>query len=177
MYGGVPHNEWLGLKHNNKPSCLLYPYGARDDYDCAETPRGYSFISAATPMQLRNDSGGMDEDEEKSKDVWCPFQSAAIVDAVEPMDSDMSDGQSTGDDMEIEDVNAHETMQVDQFHQQQFQQQKHMQQTAQPINFQQAAIINKRKRGCDALEQNTEMNTYQYQQMPVDNSKRVRVGA
>jgi hypothetical protein len=155
--------NWLSLKHHTEP-VYGFSCGDRDsDWDFADTPsRGYCFASEDTPIQLLNNSGGMDEDDVVVKDVWYPHQSAtAPATQAAQQDSEMSDDQSSADDMDM-DVDI----------QQPVQQQMQYQQT-QPVN----TTVNKRKRGADALEMSAGIATYEYQQMVFDPSKRVRVGA
>jgi hypothetical protein len=164
-------HDWLSLKHHTKPSCVYsFACGERDsDWDFADTPsRGYSFASEDSPVQLLNNSGGMDEDDAVVKDVWYPHQAAT---APVSQDSDMSDDQSSGDDMDM-DMDIQQPIQQQQAQYQQFAQQQQMQQM-QSVN----TTVNKRKRGAETLEMNLGMATYEYQQMAFDSSKRVRVGA
>lgn len=157
--------DWLSLKHHTKPSCIMYSFacGERDsDWDFADTPsRGYSFVSEESPIQLLNNSGGMDEDDVVVKDVWRPYQTTATAPITQAAQQ-MNDDQSSGDDMDMDmDMGFQQPVQ---------QQQMHFQQ---PVN----TTLNKRKRGSEALEMNSGMATYEYQQMAFDSSKRVRVGA
>jgi hypothetical protein len=154
------HDNWLNLKHHTKPSCVYgFACGLRDnDWDFADTPsRGYSFSSEDSPMQLRNNSGGMDEDDVSVKDVWYPHQATREFDA-EKIDSEMSD-----------DHPAAACMAMDVEHQQQHEYFQHN-----PV----APATNKRKRKPDN-EINSGVSTYGCQQMTFDSAapKRARVGA
>lgn len=99
--------SWLSIKHH-VPSRFGHGCGARDpDFDFLD-PVPYTFACEEGPIQLRNNYGGMDEDEVMVKDVWTPFQqmAAAAEEQIEPahaMDSEMSDEPiSSGDDMDID---------------------------------------------------------------------------
>jgi len=163
------HDSWLSLKHRTKPSCVYgFACGDRDsDWDFADTPsRGYSFATEETPIQLLNNSGGMDEDEVPVKNIWCPYQTPASTAPVV-----VEEEMSSSDDMDM-DMDVQQPTQMVQQQQQcvQQQQQFEQQQFAQPT-------VNKRKRGAESLEMNSGMTAYEYQQMSFDGSKRVRVGA
>jgi len=157
------HDNWLNLKHHTKPSCVYgFACGLRDsDWDFADTPsRGYSFSSEDSPIQLRNNSGGMDEDDVSVKDVWYPHQATREFDA-EKIDSEMSDDHS-----------AVACMAMDIEHQPVQQQHEYFQHN--PV----APATNKRKRNSDN-EINSGVSTYGCQQMTFDSAapKRARVGA
>lgn len=99
--------SWLSIKHH-VPNRFSLECGARDpDFDFID-PVPYTFASEEGPIQLRNNYGGMDEDEVKVQDVWTPYQqmAAAAEEQIEPthaMDSEMSDEPvSSGDDMDID---------------------------------------------------------------------------
>jgi len=169
------HDSWLSLKHRTKPSCVYsFACGDRDsDWDFADTPsRGYSFATEDTPIQLLNNSGGMDEDDIPAKNVWYPYQATASAPIV--AEEEMSSGDDMDMDMDTQQPTQmipqqqpqHQYIQQQPQHQQQFEQQ----QFAQPT-------VNKRKRGAESLEMNSGMTAYEYQQMSFDGSKRVRVGA
>jgi hypothetical protein len=171
------NDSWLSLKHRTKPSCVYsFACGERDsDWDFADTPsRGYSFASEDTPIQLLNNSGGMDEDEIVVRDVWYPHQAQEPA-PIAVQDSGMSDDQSSGYDMDM-DMDQPMQQVEHQLQLQQQQQQQFQQLAQQPVNTF-APTINKRKRGAEALEMNSGMATYNYQQIAFDSTKRVRVGA
>lgn len=188
-------HEWLSYKHRTKPSCV-YGLGCGDrdsDWDFADTPsRGYSFASADGPIQLLNNSGGMDDDDDQKsagKDVWYP-QNHQTASVAEEGDDEMRDCQEMDMDMDS-------CVPVD-FPQQQQQQQP--QYFAQPQQVVGATITspvsnihqlnnyssnnynssNKRKRCTEQLDISSGLSTFDYhhrQQMALDSSKRVRVGA
>ena len=155
-------HEWQNVK---KPSVVYgFSCGEHDsDWDFADQPsRGsYAFASAESPIQLRNNSGGMDEDDAPKAEVWYPFQNQNQNQqpqqqqaAVAAADCEMSDDHSSGDDMDVE-------MDVQQ------------EQQIQP-----AAVQGKRKRGAADMENASfEAHAYYQQQQMLENAKRLRVGA
>jgi len=160
-----PHESWLQLKHCTKPRQYGLYCGDRDlDWDFADPimagpDYGYSFASESTPVQLLNNSGGMDEDDEPIKDVWYPDQHRSTEDA----DSDMSDMvSSTSDDMDV-DMDLSDPANPPQ---------------AQP-QLQQPQV-NKKKRNADSMTFEPQQLPFNYtspQQQFVDTTKRIRVGA
>jgi hypothetical protein len=174
--------DWLNLKHRTttKP-CIFGLSGGRDsDWDFADTPsRGYSFVSESTPVQLHNNSGGMDEDDD-IKDVWYPHQTAAHE--TEDVDSEMSSGDDDMDmNMSIETTTiTTTTSNPDDSHPFHHQYQQPQTQTHQHQHHHRSdSSVNKRKRDSDAVELNAGLPNFGLQQpsMAFDNSKRVRIGA
>lgn len=146
-------SDWLSIKHG----AYSLVCGERDsDWDFADTPSrgGYSFASSDAPIPLLNNTGGMDEETVVPKDIWVPFQTTTQQSEVAMSeDSEMSDDQASGDDMDVEmEVGS---QQVDHQHQQQ------------------ASTAGKRKRGAPEVE----TGAYYQQLQAFDRAKRVRIGA
>jgi len=172
----LTHDEWLHLKHRTRPRQYGLGCGIRDsDWDFADSlsiGSSYTFASSEAPVQLLNNSGGMDDDEDENiKDVWYPHQQ---LPQTEEADSEMSDTLSSGDDMDMDiDLSNGPTTDVNSIRTTASNQQHLFQPTI-------AAAYNKRKRGIESIDMNSGMTTaFQMQQQTNfdSTSKRVRVGA
>ena len=160
------HDDWLRLKHQR--SDPVYSYGCARDYADVLAPRaGYNFVSSESPVQLRNNSGGMDEDNIKTANAWHPQQQAAQQ-QVQMADCEMSDDTSSGDDydMDMEDDDSCNPTYVA------------PQKLQLPVHIP-SKTVNKKKRGAESLEElENAMNTFDYQpQIAFDSTKRMRVKA
>ena len=182
MSSHAASHEWLSFKHRTKPSCV-YGLGCGDrdsDWDFADTPsRGYSFASADAPIQLLNNSGGMDDDDDHKsagKDVWYPQQYHQTAPVVEECGG-------VGNYQEM-DMDMDSCVPVD-FPQQQQQQPQYFAQPQQvvgatipsPVNYNYSNNSNNNSNNKRKRDISSGMSTFDYQQMPLDSSKRVRVGA
>lgn len=179
-YATSGDSNWLQLKHQ-RPSRYGLGCGARDadwDYlDAMPSRCGYTFASEDAPVQLLNNHGGMDEDEDVVRDVWTPYQqmAAAAEEQIEPAeapDSEMSDSASHSDDMDTEmDVDMdNESAASSGMTQQHFQG---------SFVAQNMPVASKKKRSFGDIDINAGIGApFQPQDNPFGNNvKRVRVGA
>lgn len=183
---GATHDEWLLLKHRTKPRAYAVACDERhSDWDFAErTPASYSsyaFSSSDGPMQLRNNMGGMDEDEELPKDVWYPHQQLQQANDADDsgMGSDQASGSEDDSGMEMEmDVDMGMDSNADLSDNAAGPSTSPVQlQQPEPIIALNSPVVNKRKRTSDVYEMNTGGTVYDSQFMIFDNTKRIRVGA
>jgi len=105
--------SWLELKHGGAPRYASFACGGPDsDWDyvgesldnAASYNRGYHFSSENNSIPLRNNDGGMDEDERPTTDVWYPHQQASAESSLDS-DSEMSDSMDmdmSNNTMEVE---------------------------------------------------------------------------
>lgn len=153
--------------NNVKQTAVVYGFSCAEhdsDWDFADQPGygSYAFASSDSPIQLRNNSGGMDEDDAPKAEVWCPFQNEnqnlellqQQQATVAVTDFEISDDQSSGDDMDVE-MDTQQDQQI------------------QPVVAQ-----GKRKRAAADMESSSlEAHAYYQQQQMLESAKRVRFGA